>query len=527
MNQKLVDRVSSKRNINSTYKHVKSRYLEKSRIEKQLQDTPKHSYLTKIKKVDSNATLEDTERDSEKIKIERVQCIPLPDKCNIELLDYEYYDEYSGFINVIFTIDDIRQAKYKKYKYGPSIRTEPVLLSTLHDLLKLSKTPIDMLHVAFIVSRYKTNDINTLSNQWFDIPEYNWLWVVEVIMIAARAMDSHLHDGDDDRLESAVFWYAGGVFYSRNGYTEIAMEYFKKARKISNNPSKLIFPFVPSDLHKEMEIKQYERFVKEPYSVWTLTCLHQSDILKNTTVHQEPKKALRTLYHALNLLKVSNEPDNTPRVLIAKVYYELGLKYKALGLTKRSINAFRKCIDFAENEHHELDLMAKFMVTRTSRCPPKNWSYLELKKEAIKRLNLRMLVKTSVALGMVAQKKDRFEEGFHHFGVAEWLSRKSNRNIDSLDIEIAIMNMAICRTKRFFQLFPKPKRYESRYKMKGCNQWTYLEEKNMYCRVEAEARELFDLFGFYFDDSDDDYDMFLENGEEFLKEEEFLEDDDE
>jgi hypothetical protein len=526
MNQKLVGLVRPKRNNNSLYKHVKSRYMEKNRIEKQLQGKPKHEYLTRIKKIDSKDTLEETEFDIQKIRNDRVQWISLADKFYIELLDY---DTYFDFINVIFNLDDRRQKKYKKYKCGPSIISESSLLSNLHDLLKFSESPIDMLQVAFIVNRYRTKpSIKDMINQWFILPEYNWLWVAEVIMLGALAFDSKTQDGNvgngdnDNRPESAVFWYAGGVFYCRNGSTEIAIEYLEKARTIANGPNKLIFPSVPLDLHVEMKVGKYEQFVKEPYSVWTLACLHLSDLLKKTAIRQEPEKALETLYYALKLLKASSEPDSKPRVLIAEVYYEIGLKYKEIGSTKLSVHAFHKCVIYSENVHHELDLMAKFMVLRASENPPKNWSYLELKEEAKNRLNLRVLVKAIVALGMVAQKKERFEEGFHHFGVAEWLSRKKTveRNVDYLDIEIAIFNMAICRTQRLFQLFPGVNEYEARFRLNERNQWTYPEEKMMYCKVKKEVQELYELFEFHFDDSDD-YEEFLEEeSEEFFENDE-------
>ncbi|XP_026819235.1 uncharacterized protein LOC113557893 [Rhopalosiphum maidis] len=528
MNQKLVGLVCPKRNNNSLYKHVKSRYLEKDKIEKQRQDKPKHEYLTRIKEIDSNNAIENIEFDFQKIKNDRVQWISLADKCYIELLDY---DTYLDFINLIFILDDRRQKKNKKYKCGPSIISEPTLLSNLHDLLKFSESPIDMLQVTFIVNRYRTkHSIKDTMNQWFTLPENDWLWVAEVIMLGALAFDSKTHNsnGDNDnRPESAVFWYAGGVFYCRNGCTEIAMEYLEKARTIANGPNKLIFPSVPSDLHIEMKIGKYEQFVKEPYSVWTLACLHLSGLLKKTAIRQEPKTALKTLNYALKLLKASSEPDSKPRILIAEVYYDIGLKYKAIDSTKLSVHAFHKCFIYSENVHRELDLMAKFMVMRVSQNPPTNWSYLELKEEAKNRLNLRVLVKAIVALGMVAQKKEQFEDGFHHFGVAEWMSRNKTieQNVDSLDIEIAIFNMAICRTKRFIQLFPKPNNYEARFRMNDNNQWTYPEEKIMYCKVEKEVRELYKLFKFHFDDSDENEKVLEEESEECFENNDDCDDD--
>ncbi|XP_025206376.1 uncharacterized protein LOC112602503 [Melanaphis sacchari] len=506
MHQKSVELVRPKQNAISKYKHVKSRYQEKSRVEKLQAYQSKHFYIKPIKRVDSNSKLDRTEFDKKKIL--------LVDKCYAEVLDNNMY---SNFINIIFDLDNRRQIKKKIYKVGPSILSEPDLLSALHDLLKLSKSPIELLHVAFIVNWYKANKTKDIINQWFNLPEYNWLWMTEIIITAALVLDSHSHDCDgvdDNRPESAVFWYAGGVFYSRNGCTEIAMEYFEKARTISDGPSKLMFPSVPADLHNEMRTK-YDQFVKEPYSVWTLACLHQSDLLKKIAIDQEPEKALMTLHYVRKLLKASSEPHSMPRVLIAEVYYEMGLNYKAIGSTEHSLNAFRKCVRFSTNVHHELDLMAKLMVTKASQNPPKGWSYLELKEEAKKRLNLRMLVKTIVAIGMAAQNEERFEEGFHHFGVAEWLSRKTNEQIvDALDTEIAIFNMAICRTKMFFKVFPKASKCEPRFRMKGCNQWTHFEEHNMYYKIKKEVRELYNLFDFNDSDVDVDDEEFLENENE-------------
>jgi len=418
-------------------------------------------------------------------------------------------------------MDNRRQAQQNTYKCGPSIQSEPDLLSTIHDLLKVSESPIDMLHAVFLVCQYEKTD----TEEWFDPPEYKWLWVAEAIMIAALVLNNRACNGDggnDNRPESAVFWYAAGVFYGSNGYTKDAMNYLEKARTISDGPNRLVFPTITSDLHIAMGVDKYWGFVKEPYSVWKLACMFQKHLLRQIAIHQKPEKALRTLQNAYSLLEASGEPDSIPRIIKAELQFELGHKYKAVGSTELSVNAFYECARSAENIHHELDLEAKIMVAEMDPNPPENWSLPELKEEAIKRLNFRLLVKTIVAQGIKAKKNSKFEEGFHHFAVAEWLSRKMRKqNTDTLDIEIALFDMAICRTERLFKMFPIPKKIEPRYLVNEINQWTDPEEKYMYCESIKEAKELYNLFKDTLNESDDNM-MICSDDEQFLGEDEQL-----
>lgn len=485
-----------KRNINPIYKHVKSRYLEKSRVMKQQHNKTKQCDLMKSKR--SSLSLESF---TGEMNIDRNKLITLADKCFIDQLENNFHSEYTNFI---LNMDNRRQIKHHTYKCGPSILSEPDLLLTIHDLLKVSESPIDMLHAVFMVSQYEKSN----TTEWFDPPEYKWLWVAEAIMITALMLNNRARDGcsgKDDRPESAVFWYAAGVFYGSNGCVKDAMHYLEKARTIADGPNRLIYPLVTSDLHLAMGVEQYGGFIKEPYSVWTLACMFQKNLLRQIAVYQKPRKALITLQKAYRLLEASGEPDNIPRMLKAEVQFELGLKYKAVGLTKLSIKAFCECARFAENIHNELDLEAKIMVAEMDSNPPENWSLRELKEEAKKRLNIRLLIKTIVAQGLKAKKKERFEEGFHHFAVAEWLARKAGKqNADALDIEIAFFNMAICRTERMFQKFPISKEFEPRYLVNEFNQWTDPEEKNLYCEAKKEAQAWYSLFKEKLNESVDD-----------------------
>ncbi|XP_060865059.1 uncharacterized protein LOC132941145 [Metopolophium dirhodum] len=489
-----------KRNINPIFKHVKSRYLEKSRVQQE-HDKTKKCDLLKSKRVKPPLSLESF---SDEMNTDRNKFITLADKCFIDQLENNFHSEYTNFI---LNMDNRRQIQHHTYKCGPSILSEPDLLLTIHDLLKVSESPIDMLHAVFMVCQYEKSN----TTEWFDPPEYKWLWMAEAIMITALMLNNRTRDGDggkDDRPESAVFWYAAGVFYGSNRCTEDAMHYLKKARTVADGPNRLIFPLVTPDLHHSMGVDQYEGFLKEPYSVWTLACMFQKHLLRQIAIHQKPQKALLTLQNAYKLLEASGEPENIPRMLKAEIQFELGLKYKAVGSTKLSVNAFSECARSAENIHHELDLEAKIMVAEMDPNPPENWSLLELKEEAKKRLNIRLLVKTIVAQGMEAKKNERFEEGFHHFAVVEWLTRKTRKqNADALDIEIALFNMAICRAERLFQMFPISKKFEPRYLVNEFNQWTDPKEKNLYCEAKKEAQAWNSLFKEKLDDSGDDVEI--------------------
>jgi len=452
----------------------------------------------KSKRAKSSLSLESF---SDEMETDRNKFITLADKCFIDQLENNFHSEYTNFI---LNMDNRRQIQQHTYKCGPSILSEPDLLSTIHDLLKVSESPIDMLHAVFMVCEYeKTN-----TTEWFDPPEYKWLWVAEAILITALMLNNRTRDcdgGKDNRPESAVFWYAAGVFYGNNGCTEDAMNYLEKARAIADGPNRLIFPSVTKDLHLSMAVEQYEGFVKEPYSVWTLACMFQKHLLRQIATHQKPEKALLTLQNAYRLLEASGEPENIPRMLKAKIQFELGLKYKEVGSTKLSVNAFRECARFAENIHHELDLEAKIMVAEMDPNPPENWSLLVLKEEAKKMLNIRLLIKTIVAQGTEAKKNKRFEEGFHHFAVAEWLTRKTReQNADALDIEMALLDMAICRAERMFQMFPISKKFVPRYLVNEFNQWTDPKEKNLYCDAKKEAQAWFSLFEEKLNESGDD-----------------------
>ncbi|KAL5238148.1 hypothetical protein ACI65C_005558 [Semiaphis heraclei] len=515
MNKKPLETVPMlpKRNINPIYKHVKSRYLDKIRLVKKQHDKTKKCDLLKSKKVKSFLSLESF---SEEMNIDRYELLTLADKCFIDQLENNFHSEYTNFI---LNMDNRRQIENHTYICGPSILSEPNLLLTIHDLLKVSESPIDMLHAVFLVCQYeKTN-----TDEWFDPPEYKWLWVAEAIMIAALMLNNRTCNGDggnDNRPESAVFWYAAGVFYGNNGCTKDAMDYLEKARTIADGPNRLVFPTITPDLHFAMGVEQYEGFVKEPYSIWTLACMYQKNLLRQIAIHQNPKKALRTLQNAYSLLEASGEPDSIPQMLKAELQFELGLKYKAVGLTELSVNAFLECARSAENIHHEMHLEAKIMVTEMDPNPPENWSLLVLKEEAKKRLNFRLLVKTIVVQGMKAKKNARFEEGFHHFAVVEWLARKTRKqNADALDIEVALFGMAICRTERLFNnMFPISKKIEPRYLVNEINQWTDPEEKYMHCEAIKEAKELYYLFEDTFNESDDD--MMICSDEQFLIEDE-------
>lgn len=487
-----------KRNINPIYKHVKSRYLEKSRVMKQQHNKTKQCDLMKSKRLKSSLSLESF---TDEMNIDRNKLITLADKCFIDQLENNFHSEYTNFI---LNMDNRRQIKHHTYKCGPSILSEPDLLLTIHDLLKVSESPIDMLHAVFMVSQYEKSN----TTEWFDPPEYKWLWVAEAIMITALMLNNRARDGcsgKDDRPESAVFWYAAGVFYGSNGCVKDAMHYLEKARTIADGPNRLTYPSVTSDLHLAMGVEQYGGFVKEPYSVWTLACMFQKHLLRQIAVYQKPRKALITLQKAYRLLEASGEPDNIPRMLKAELQFQLGLKYKAVGSTKLSVKAFCECARSAENIHNELDLEAKIMVAEMDPNPPENWSLRELKEEAKKRLNIRLLIKTIVAQGLKAKKNERFEEGFHHFAVAEWLARNAGKqNADALDIEIAFFNMAICRAERMFQKFPISKKFEPRYLVNEFNQWTDPEEKNLYCEAKKEALAWYSLFKEKLNESVDD-----------------------
>ncbi|XP_003247081.1 uncharacterized protein LOC100572374 [Acyrthosiphon pisum] len=489
-----------KRNINPIFKHVKSRYLEKSRVQQQ-HDKMKKCDLMKSKKVKSSLSLESS---SDEMNTDRNKYITLADKCFIDQLENNFHSEYTNFI---LNMDNRRQSQHHTYKCGPSILSEPNLLLTIHDLLKVSESPIDMLHAVFMVCQYEKSN----TTEWFDPPEYKWLWLAEAIMITALMLNNRACDGDggkDNRPESAVYWYAAGVFYGNNRCTEDAMHYLEKARTIADGPNRLIFPSVTSDLHHSMGVYQYGGFLKEPYSVWTLACMFQKHLLRQIAVNQNPRKALLTLQNAYRLLEASGEPENIPRILKAEIQFELGLKYKALGLTKLSVNAFCECARSAENIHHELDLEAKIMVAVMDPNLPENWSLLELKEEAKKRLNIRLLVKTIVAQGIEAKKNKRFEEGFHHFAVVGWLTRKTGKqNVDALDMEIALFDMAICQAERLFQMFPISKKFEPRYLVNESNQWTDPKEKHLYCEAKKEAKAWYGLFSERLNESGDDADI--------------------
>ncbi|XP_022171829.1 uncharacterized protein LOC111034776 [Myzus persicae] len=515
MNKKPLKTVSMlpKWYINPIYKHVKSRYLEKSRVMKKQHNTTKKSDVMKSKRVKSSMS---SESFSEEMNIDRNKLLTLVDKCFIDQLEHNFHSEYANFI---LNMDSRRQLQHHTYKCGPSILSEPNLLLTIHDLLKVSESPIEMLNAVFMICNYeKTN-----TKEWFEPPEYKWLWVAEAIMITALMLNNRTRDsdyGNDDRPESAVFWYAAGVFYGSNGCTQTAIGYLEKARTIADGPNRLIFPSIAPDLHLAMGVDQYGGYLKEPYSVWTLACMFQNCLLRQIAIHQKPKKALRTLQNAYELLKASGEPDSIPQMLKAELQFELGLKYKAVDSIELSVNAFCECAKSAENIHHELDLDAKIMVSVMDPNPPENWSLLELKEEAKKRLNLRLLVKTIVAQGMEAKKNARFEEGFHHFAVVGWLTIKTmKQNADALDMEIALFDMAICRTERMFQMFPISKKTEPTYLINEFNQWTDSKEKNMYCEAKKEAQEFYNLFKDTLDESVENLKI-CGNDEQFLGENE-------
>jgi len=503
-----------KRNINPIYKHVKSRYLEKSRVQLQ-HDKTKQCDPMKSKRVKSSLSLESF---SDEMDIDRDKFISLADKCFIDQLENNFHSEYTNFI---LNMDNRRQIQHHTYKCGPSILSEPDLLLTIHDLLKVSESPIDMLHAVFMVCQHETSN----TTEWFDPPEYKWLWVAEAIMITALMLNNRACDDDggkENRPESAVFFYAAGVFYGNNRCTEDAMHYLEKARAIADGPNRLTFPSVTSDLHHSMGVDDYGGFLKEPYSVWTLACMFQKHLLRQIAINQKPERAVRTLQNAYRLLEASGEPENIPRMLKAEIQFELGHKYKAVGATKLSVNAFCECVRSAENIHHELDLEAKIMVAEMDPNPPENWSLLELKEEAKKRLNIRLLIKSIVAQGIEAKKNKRFEEGFHHFAVVEWLTRKTGKqNADALDIEIALFDMAICRAERLFQMFPISKKFEPRYLVNEFNQWTDDMEKKIYCEAKKEAQAWYDLFKDKLNESDDDEEICGDDKSFFGVEEQF------
>ncbi|CAI6355626.1 unnamed protein product [Macrosiphum euphorbiae] len=484
-----------KKNINPIYKHVKSRYLKKSRVQLQ-HDKTKQCDIMKSKRGKSSLSLESF---SDEMDTDRNKYISPADKCFIDQLENNFHSQYTNFI---LNMDNRRQIQHHTYKCGPSILSEPDLLLTIHDLLKVSESPIDMLHAVFLVCQHEQSN----TTEWFDPPEFKWLWVAEAILITALMLNNRACDGvKDNRPESAVFWYAAGVFYGNSKCIEDAMYYLEKARTIADGPNRLIFPSVTSDLHHSMGVDEYGGFLKEPYSVWTLTCMFQKHLLRQIAINQKPEKALRTLQNAYRLLEASGEPENIPRMIKAEIQFELGLKYKAVGSTKLAVNAFFECARAAENIHHELDLEAKIMVAEMDPNPPGNWSLLELKEEAKKRLNIRLLVKTCVALGIEAKNNERFEEGFHHFAVVKWLTRETGKhNADAIDIELALFNMAICRAERMFQMFPISKEFEPRYLINEFNQWTDDKEKNIYCEAKKEAQAWKSLFKEKLNESGDD-----------------------
>lgn len=502
-----------KRNINSLYKNVKSRYLEK------LHNRSKHHNIARNKTVKLPLQLELA---SEKIYTVQEQ-LTLDDMYFIERLKN---DDNSSIINFILNMDNVRQSKKNEYRCGPSITSEPDLLIAIHNLLKVSESPIDMLHAVFTVSRYKTTD----TEEEMEHPSEKWMWVAETIMNMVLMSNNHTDDGgdDDDRSESAVCWYAAGIFYGRNGHINEAMEYLEKARAIANSPNRLKFPSLPASLHLKMGVEPFEKFVEEPYSVWTMACLYQTDLLRKIAIRQEPDKALQTLQYAHELLRSSGEPGSIPRILNAEIQYDLGLKYKAVGLLELSVNAFRECARAAENSQNELDLEAKIIAAQMDPNPPKTWSLMELKEEAKKKLNFRLLIKTIVSQGMVAKKKEMFEECFYNTALAFHLSRNKLQNADALDIEIALFDMAICRTERHIRMYSIFKKFDS-FQVNEFNQWTDPEEKHMYYKAQQEARNLCKLFeDIHYESGDDE--QFLENNEQFsdndeelsVNEEEFL-----